>query len=160
MPLPSTYIPIATNTLSATAASVTFSGIPNTYTDLVLVVNGSASANNTAYMQFNGDSGANYSATQIYGTGSAVGSNKQTSSTFMWLGEFYTNSALVVQIPNYANTTTYKNQLCRTSTPSAYLHAIIGLWRNTAAITSITATMTSTTYASGTSFTLYGIKAA
>lgn len=158
--MPVTYDKIATNTLGSAAASVTFSSIPATYTDLVLVVAGTATSNNTAYMQFNGDTATNYSATQIYGTGSVAASNRLTSSSFMWLGEFYTNSNLIVQIPNYANTTTYKNQLCRTSTPSAYVQAIIGLWRSTAAITSITATMTSTTYASGTSFTLYGIKAA
>jgi hypothetical protein len=155
-----TYTQIASTTLGTATANVTFSSIPATYTDLVLVVNGSATSNNTAYMQFNGDTATNYSATQIYGTGSAAGSNRQTSSNFMWLGEFYTNSTLVVQIPNYANTTTYKNQLCRTSTPSGYVHAIIGMWRSTAAITSFTTTVTSTTYASGTTFNLYGISAA
>jgi hypothetical protein len=160
MPAGSTYTKIASTTVGTAAASVTLSSIPSTYTDLVLVVNGSATSNNTAYMQFNGDTSTNYSATQIYSTGSAAGTNRQTSSNFMWLGEFYTNSTLIVQIPNYANTTTFKNELCRTSTPSAYLHAIVGLWRSTAAINSITATMTSTTYASGTTFNLYGIAAA
>lgn len=160
MPAGSTYTKISTNTLGSATATVTFSSIPATYTDLVLVVNGSATANNTAYLQFNGDTATNYSATQIYGTGSAAGSNRQTSSNFMWLGEFYTNSTLVVQIPNYANTTTFKNHLCRTTTPSGYVHAIVGLWRSTAAITSFSTTVTSTTYASGTTFNLYGIKAA
>jgi hypothetical protein len=160
MPAGNTYSQIASTTLATTSASVTFSNIPATYTDLVLVVNGSATSNNTAYLQFNGDTATNYSATQIYGTGSTAASNRQTSSNFMWLGEFYTNSTLVVQIPNYANTTTFKNHLCRTTTPSGYVHAIIGLWRSTAAVNSFTATMTSTTYASGTTFNLYGITAA
>jgi hypothetical protein len=39
-----TYTPIASITLGATATSVTFSSIPSTYTDLILVMNGSSTS--------------------------------------------------------------------------------------------------------------------
>ena len=61
MPLPSTMTPIATNTLTAVASSVTFSSIPSTYTDLVLVLQGSFDSADDVRFRFNGDTGSNYS---------------------------------------------------------------------------------------------------
>ena len=70
----STYTPIASVTLSAATSSVTFSGIPQTYTDLVVVIN-AGNSGGTGYgiaLQCNNDTGSNYSFTQLYGTGSAA----------------------------------------------------------------------------------------
>ena len=74
-----TYTPITSNTLTSATASVTFSSISGTYTDLVLVVSAqSASTNVDLAMRFNSDSGTNYSNTRLYGTGSAAGSGTRT----------------------------------------------------------------------------------
>jgi hypothetical protein len=63
----STYVALATTTLGATAASVTFSSIPATYRDLVLVYNGTTSANIGVDVEFNGDTNsANYSRVFMY----------------------------------------------------------------------------------------------
>lgn len=169
MPLPSTMTPIATNTLTAAAASLTFSSIPQTYTDLMLVCNFGETAivpSPSLVLQFNGDTGTNYSMTNLRGNGTAVGSSRQTSATSM--NFIYFDGTTIVQtvianIFNYSNTTTYKSALGRGNSNgnAAGAQASVGLWRSTAAITSITFLLdTATTYLAGSSFTLYGIKAA
>jgi len=73
----STYEPIATTTLAAAAASYTFSSIPATYTDLVLISSCQVTNNNDAVrMQLNSDTAANYSNTQLAGNGTTAVSNQ------------------------------------------------------------------------------------
>ena len=167
MPAGSTYTPIATNTLGSAAASVTFSSIPSTYTDLVLVYNGKfASANGQIALQFNGDTATNYSNTELYGNGTTAGSSRESSVSSMRLG--YTATANIenmniMQIMNYSNATTYKTVLTRQNTAGSASGAAahVGLWRSTSAINSIVVSCyNSLNFVSGSTFTLYGIKAA
>jgi len=155
-----TYTPIASITLGAAAASVTFSSIPQTYTDLVCVV--SAKAASTAfdlYLQFNGDTGNNYSWTALSGTGSAASSTRNSNGPAIQLdnqgsvrtGDFTAN---IVHIMNYSNSTTNKTVLARANS-STGVDLNVGLWRNTAAITS--ATLYINSFAVGSTFNLYGI---
>ena len=72
MPLPSTMTPIATNTLVSATNSITFSSIPQGYTDLILIHSNISGTTQQLRLTFNGDSGSNYSTTELYGTGSAV----------------------------------------------------------------------------------------
>ena len=164
----STYTPIATQTLGSAAASVTFSSIPSTYTDLVLVINGAVSVNTASIVgQVNGDTASNYSFTELYGSGSAAGSYRIANTTIFAasqysLGISNTNpSTNILHFMNYANTTTYKTILLRSSDASNGTTATVNLWRSTAAINSITLKMQSTyTMNTGTVFSLYGIAAA
>jgi hypothetical protein len=156
-----TYESIATTTLGSAAASVTFSTIPGTYTDLVIVFNGvSTAASFIKRIKFNGDTGANYSATALYGTGSSAASARYSES---WLDVVNagTNDAMtIIHIMNYSNTTTNKTYLSRHSSAAASTEAVVGLWRSTAAITSVLIEGNSgNQFASGCVFTLYGIKA-
>jgi hypothetical protein len=64
-----------------------------------------------------------------------------------------------MQIQNYSNTTTNKTALIRDNFATYGTFARVALWRSTSAITSITLTMSSSTFATGSQFTLYGIKA-
>ena len=159
----STYTPIATYTTSGTSSSYTFSSIPSTYTDLILVVNGSGSTAMDSYIQVNGDTGANYSFTRLYGTGSAAGSDRGSSQTSMKAGNFSTSpNANLIHFMNYSNSTTYKTVLPRSGdagSGSAVIGAV-GLWRSTAAISSITLFVSAGTISSGAIFTLYGIASA
>jgi hypothetical protein len=175
--MPTTYEPIATTTLGSAQASVTFSSISASYTDLVLVTQ-AATAHSSAtlvYVEFNSDTGANYSTTSLYGTGSSAASNRQSSNNFAWIGfnvgldTSVGSSNIITQIQNYSNTTTNKTLLSRSNRGNSTLdffgtEALVSLWRSTAAINSITIKniRSGTTYnfASGSTFTLYGIKAA
>ena len=158
----STYTPINTTTVSnTTTATVTFSSIAGTYTDLVLVSNGGAVTGFNGLVTFNSDSGTNYSWTRLLGTGTSASSGRDTSSTginFL----VYDYPTHIIQIQNYSNTTTYKTALLRFNNPSNYVGAVVGLWRNTAAITSVKiATPGGSDYfPNGMTFTLYGIAAA
>lgn len=162
MPAGSTYTPIATTTLGSAVASYTFSSIPGTYTDLVLIVGGSISAAQNIGVEFNGDSGSNYSFIRIYGDGSGAFSDKISNLPFSYLGiNGTTQSTLVASIQNYANTTTFKTSLGRGNWAGEYVSAYVSTWRNTAAITSMKVLPAgANTLSSGTVLTLYGITAA
>jgi hypothetical protein len=166
MPAGNTYEAIATTTVGTATNSVTFSSIAATYTDLVLVIFArNTTATNTSYIRLNGDSGANYSSTQLYGDGSTAGSNRDTSrgqidniyaaSSANASGTF---STTLVNIQNYANTTTYKTVLSRSNLP-IQVAASVGLWRNTAAINSVQI-VSGGNFEIGSTFNLFGIKAA
>ena len=165
MPLPSTMTPIATNTLTANSNTVTFSSIPQNYTDLVIVFNGSISVFDFIYVQYNGDTGANYSGTILYGNGTSAGSSRHSGSTYLqaigWVTGIQNNANSIINIQNYSNSTTHKTLINRTNDAANGTQAYVGLWRSTAPITSITFTgVNSRTIQSGSTFTLYGIKAA
>ena len=158
-----TYTPIFTTTLSSTASSVTFSSIPSTYTDLILVCNPLSTSGDT-YIQFNGDTGTNYSETNLYANTSAAGSTRTTSSNYIYLDWQATSTTTgatnyIIHIMNYSNTTTYKTTLGRGNQASAGVDAIVGLWRSTSAINSIKITAVGTLQI-GTTYSLYGITAA
>ena len=165
-----TYEPIATTTLGSAQNSVTFSSIPGSYTDLVLIASCRlASAGFAATLQFNGDTGSNYSVTELYGNGSSAGSGRNSNIA----AAYQTNnlalgatasvySPLIINIMNYSNSTTYKTVLSRFSNANTGVDAIVNLWRSTNAINEVKIGLTGTggNYASGSTFTLYGIAAA
>jgi hypothetical protein len=168
MPAGSTYEPIATQTLGSAAATVTFSSIPGTYTDLLLVstvryvIGGGESV---VQCQVNSDSAGNYSRTRLIGTGSAATTDRSSNNTDFIVGSG-TDTANewavgIANFINYSNTTAYKSVLTRTNVTSSRVMAIIGNWRNTAAITSfLLANNSGGNFSAGSTFTLYGIKAA
>ena len=160
-----TYTPIATTTLGGAAASYTFSSISGSYTDLVCVFNGAITAGpDDLRIQFNGDTASNYSDTLLRGDGSAVLSGRESNVTRIsyntYIGTGDGSSVGTFNIMNYSNTTTYKTILSRGSVAASFVNATVGLWRSTAAITSIKLIAGSSTFKSGTTLTLYGIEAA
>jgi hypothetical protein len=161
----STYTPIATTTASGSTTSVTFSSIAGTYTDIVVVCNvqNAASGDNGLRMQFNSDTGNNYSTTYIYGDGTSAVSGRQTSASGAQFGRSASGNITtsIGQVQNYSNSTTYKTVLGRGNNPAALVWAAVSLWRSTSAITSITIyNETSATISAGSTFTLYGIASA
>ena len=80
-----TYEPISTQTLGTAPTTVTFSSIPQTYTDLVLVFNSKSTTLNYPYLTVNSDTGANYSRTYLAGSGSAATSGRQINPSFIYL---------------------------------------------------------------------------
>ena len=159
MPAGNTYEAIATQTLGSAVSSVTFSSIPGTYTDLVMVVAGTVNSATAMDVTFNSDTGSNYSRTLLTGDGSSASSSRVTSATNLGLGFLSTSQSVsVIQLMNYSNTTTFKTILARGNAADNRTVATVGLWRSTSAITSIN--FAGATYQTGTTFSLYGIKAA
>lgn len=161
MPTP-TYDLIEEQVLSSAQASVTFSSIPGTYKDLVLEIVGTNSGStDDIQLRFNSDTGSNYSRTFLEGTGSAANSNRNSNVTGAFLGGYVTGSAnfcSYIQFMSYANTNVNKTQIARGNIPSAYVYATVGLWRNTAAITTVlVGWQASGQYGSGTTFRLWGV---
>jgi len=159
----STYEKIATNTLGSAASSVTFSSISSAYTDLILVSNPKMTTTSTYFITtFNSDTATNYSQTRMSGNGTTAASARDTSVSGIDM-EFQNSTdpgISIMQVQNYSNTTTYKTSLIRDNFAGYGVFARVALWRSTAAITSITLTMSSSTFAAGSQFTIYGIKAA
>jgi hypothetical protein len=155
-----TYTPIASITLGTAASSVTFSSIPQTYTDLVCVINGRTTADAGIVVQFNSDTASNYSMTAVYGNGSTVTSARQSNVSSIGVGGISSASqeqgTNIIQINNYSNTTTNKSLLARANN-STFVQLRVGLYRSTSAITSCTLNADGTTFMTGTTFNLYGI---
>lgn len=173
--MPVTYQLISSNVLSSSAASVTFSSIPATYTDLVLRYSArtdeAGSPYNDTKITFNGSTASNYSVTLLYAdttsAGSLRGSNAAnigrnyidaagaTSNTFA-SGEIYIPSYTVSQFKPLSSLNVTENNSATAST--TLTAAVAGLFRNNTAISSITmAAQGSTQFVSGSSFYLYGI---
>jgi hypothetical protein len=161
MPAGSTYSTIATTTLGGSTTSYTFSSIPQTYTDLILVHNGVASTEAGSKLQFNSDTGTNYSYTLLDG---APGSGRGTNRNWALIGNFFNDRDMkIINIFNYSNTTTFKTLISRSgyiSTGTYGVSAWVNTWRSTSAITSLTIGPDTGSMNSGTTLTLYGIAAA
>lgn len=159
-----THTYLASNTLSSNQTSVDFSSISGSYTDLILILEGTGTADLDLCLRFNSDTGTNYSMTNLRGDGTSPYSTSDTSRDRMAVGIITsTRTMSQINIQDYSNSTTYKSVLARTdSTNATYgLMARVGLWRSTAAITTITVlTNTTSGLASGMTLSLYGIKAA
>jgi hypothetical protein len=168
----STYNAIASVTLTSAQPQVTFSNIPQTYTDLVLVMSYRSTRTNTyAYpkMTLNGDASSNYSITEMYASGSAAYSGRANNQTGFALVEGVGNTATAgifgqfnISLQNYSNNTTFKTILSRAGAPISgnSSGAGIGLYRKTSAITSITiADNNALDIMIGSTFSLYGVGA-
>ena len=164
----STYTPIATTTLGSNQANVTFNSFSG-YTDLVLV----ATVKTVTYggvnlnINVNSDTGSNYSWTALVGNGSSATSTRSSNQTYMdgdvnSLMDTSTFTQYNISFMNYANTTTYKTVLSRANNPrtGGATEAVVNLWRFTSAITSMTFDCGADSFATGSTFTLYGIASA
>lgn len=163
--MPATYEPIATTTANGSSSSVTFSSISGTYTDLRIVVNSTnnSGSNYGLFVRFNSDTNSNYSFTRLYGDGTSATSNNGSSQSYATIGwtTSGTLATFTADLNNYSNTTTYKTLLARGSSSVSRVGAFVSLWRSTNAITAIEIYNESgANFTSGSTFTLYGIKAA
>jgi len=163
MPAGNTFEAIATQTLGSATASVDFTSIPGTYTDLILIANVKRTAGSDIEIQLNGDTASNYSFTYIYGTGSTAGSGRASNQTKGNIGYAGTTNftTQIVQFMNYSNTTTNKTFIGRNSPADAGdVSALVNLYRSTSAITSILLDPLSGNFDTGSTFSLYGIASA
>jgi hypothetical protein len=159
-----TYEPIATTTLGSAAATVTFSAIPQTFTDLVLVVafTTTSATDDSGGLQFNNSGAPNYSSRHISGNGSTGSTGYNTVAGAVTLAYQKNSDGIVfatANIMNYTNTTNKKTTIVKTVNAATYLQFNVALWSDTSAINEIDIFF-GPTMAIGSTFTLYGIKAA
>ena len=158
---------------SAGASSITFTSIPQSYTDLV--IKGSTRLNGgdagvQLVVRFNGNT-SNYSRRSLEGNGSTASSNSGSSETYMRFAyaeeSVYTANTFnnfELYIPNYAssnNKSTSSDSVVENNATLAYAAFHAGLWADSAAITSISMFDISTVradFAEYSTATLYGIK--
>ncbi len=154
---------------SGGAASVTLPAtgtIPQTYTDLKIVVSGRADTTTTGIdILFNGSS-TSYSNKRLYGTGSSVASDSAATtyiSNIMIDDSSYTASTFgngEIYIPNYTSSN-YKSVsvdgVSENNATTALMMLTAGLWSNTAAITTILLRPNAGNFVQGSTFYLYGI---
>jgi len=164
-------VPIAT--ITPNNAQITFTNIPQTFQDLVIVLSArsaGSSSSGSVEGRFNGDTASNYSYTYLNGSGSSAQSGRGSNATILVLGRSTGTSSAsnifassISHILNYANTSSNKTVIERGANDengSGVTEMWVSLWRSTAAITSITmATPGQTNFADGTTATLYGIRA-
>ena len=166
-----TYTLIASNTLSLSAASVTFSSIPGTYTDLVLKISARSDSSASAVgITYNSNTGTTHSRTLLFGNGTSALSINETGLTYVSLSytgnpSTYTTSTFSnteVYVPNYAGSTNKVASVFSTTennSTTSFIGASAGLWQNTSAITQmVIAFPGGSNFVSGSSFWLYGIK--
>ena len=162
-----TYTPIQSITTSSTFTEITFSNIPQNYQDLVLVASmkGTTGTNSGVALQFNGDTSSLYSFTYLQGTGSAAQSARTTNQTGINIGPG--NAGIptasnafgpsIINVQNYSNTTLNKAILQRGNNSDNMVSQLAGLWRSTAAVTSIRLYIYAGSFDAGCTFDLYGI---
>jgi hypothetical protein len=160
MPTP-TYRPLATVTLGSTAASVTFSSIPATYRDLIVVLNGTGVSSGVFGLlgRLNGDTGSNYSTVRMFGTGSGSGTSDSSSGTTFTAGAVSdsTINTVIIQVMDYSATDKHKTILTRNSSSASSVNAHAARYASTSAITSITVLGDTTSLAVGYTASLYGV---
>lgn len=158
MPTP-TYTPLATVTLGTAISSVTFSSIPATYRDLILVFRGTltTATNNELELRINSDTGSNYTRLVAYGDGSSAGSITDVFNSYRFSYGNNTNPfTSIVQFMDYSATDKHKTMLNRESQANRSSSMGAGRWANTAAMTSVQV-FCSQNLATGTTLNLYGI---
>jgi hypothetical protein len=161
------YDALSTVTLSASTASITFAGIPNTYKHLQLrYLTRNDAAAYYVLLRFNGDTGNNYANHQLSGNGTTISAGAESSTTVIYLPRNGSTSnvfgAGIVDFLDYANTS--KNKTVRAlggydrNGDGQALDFFSGLWMNTSAINTITLTVFASNYSQNSQFSLYGVR--
>lgn len=158
-----TYELIDSQVLSTSAASVTFSSIPATYRDLVLVVDIiPTAAYERVYVRFNSDTGSNYNGVYARGNGTTATSGSGTDTSIInanitaLIGE---KTLLKLEVLDYSATDKHKTALARANNADYATDMGAYRWANTSAITAVEVFTTVISYAAGSTFYLYGVAA-
>lgn len=154
-----TWIALATTTLASATNTVTFSSIPATYRDLVLVIEGETAASTRPSLRLNGDTGSNYSSvimatdTPPYST-TATGTLLDPMPGYAITGKFMQ----LWNIMDAGASDKHKTILARTNIAASNAVQAAGRYASNTAITSVTAlTNDGDNYSIGTVMSLYGI---
>jgi hypothetical protein len=159
----STYDLIASNVLSTNSSSVSFSSLPSSYRDLIIVINGLGNGGEIlADLRFNSDTGTNYSFIRMRGSGSAATSTTGTAKTVITTELGFSNTSernhQIFHVFDYSATDKNKTVLIQENSNGVYGVVVAGArWANSNAITSVEVRSTTNTFATGTSIYIYGL---
>lgn len=159
-----TYVALDKKTTTTSVASIEFTSIPQGYTDLVLIVNGSNTTSDQGLVCQVGngsvDTAANYSTTFILGSGTSATTGRSSGDTYAIVGRMSNdNSTSIINFMNYSNTTTKKSILGRGNNGAMVIQHV-AMWQGTSAINTIKVfNLSSVNIAAGATFSLYGIAA-
>lgn len=160
--------PIFTQTASGSANSITFNNIPQTYTDLQIVI--SARSTTSSYIDYctawyNGDRNSIYTDTYVYASNGGTGSSGDNATTAVNIGAYPAATSgtgvfgsINYYMPNYRSSN-YKSAMSDfVLDASTYnLGCWATLYSSSNAITSVSFYAGSGNFASGSTFSLYGI---
>jgi hypothetical protein len=161
-----TFTKIADVTVgSGGAASIDFTSIPSTYTDLCLVFSlRSSDGSDYCGLKFN-NSSSSFSSRQIYGNGSGAGSTTRSNNDLtgsqtpsVYTSNVFSNNA--IYIPNYtgsANKSYSRDSVFENNGTNAIQTLEAGIWSNTSAINQVTLVHPSATFVQYSTATLYGV---
>ena len=164
-----TYKLIETITVgSGGAASVTFSSIPQTYTDLVLKVSArtdrAAGVSDSVLVKFN-NSTTTYTGRILYGDGSSAASQSYSSTGGVSANSNTSTASIFANaemyIPNYTGSTNKSfsvDNVTENNGTQSYTILDAGLWSTTSAITSLVCAGANGNLMQYTTLSLYGIK--
>jgi len=160
----STYTPLATVTLASATSTVSFSSIPSSYRDLILIIDGSLAVAGYYDIRANNDSSNIYE--NVYAQGqfnNTTASNTNTRTYFgVWEENDYTANIKfmsVSQFMDYSATDKHKTALFRSGGPqlgSIVMGMSAGRWPSTSAITQLSV-IASQNFNIGSTFSLYGV---
>lgn len=146
-------------TLTADAASATFSSIPTGFSDLTLVAD--CFVPSTGYnlvLRFNGDGGGNYSYKYLLGNGTSVSAGQNSNISSAYVGAALTTRSIsVIDIFAYADTNKIKTIISNAGNGTWGISTWVSLWNSKSTITSITILPEAGNLSAGSKFTLYGV---
>ena len=157
---------IETKTLGTAAASIEFTSIPQTFTDLVILYSlrsdtSYGSGGSYFYLTFNGTS-ANLSGLYINGDGTSVSGGSDAPFGGVVPSDFTANSfsSGSIYLPNYSGNTNKsisKDSVRENNATTGVLSIQAGLWSNSSAINRVTLTQNAGNFVTGSTTSLYGI---
>ena len=158
-----TYTLIDSTVLSSAASSVTFSSITQDFRDLIFVAVSTTSAGGSRFGRINGDSGTNYSYVVMSADGSSTYSYNNSTDRlyqdFTTSASTTTAATAIWQFMDYSATDKHKTILMRDGGADKAVQAFAQRWANTSAVTSLTFSVNTGNFNTGSTFYLYGIEA-
>jgi len=164
-----TYQLIEAKTLSTGTNSISFTSIPQTYTDLNLLISVRASTSAELYLSINNNVGSGYRTLSMNGSApSSFGfALYQTAKAYLGEAEYSTMTAdtfasASVYLPKYTGSTkkTLQTESGQTSQTGASLYWYINgsIYNSTSAIDNLQVYISAGNMIAGSTFYLYGIK--
>lgn len=164
--MPSTYEKIASTTLASATGTITFTSIPQTYTDLVIIFNGKATTSTDAQVRIgsgSADASAGYSRHFMFGYSGGIAVDTIASLNGFIFSPYNENTNLVMNLHSYSNPNIYKPALIRNgpkSSAEALTYISANIYRDVAAIDVVQFYSPTHNFSIGSMFSIYGIKAA